>query len=223
MAQCPPSPLFFSPAVGPLRLVLCGGESLVGTAMLTVSPVARHLWPFISVPNFRPLLRRAVSAPCARCPFPPEPLPALQSVLGPHAAPRLPLPSPPSRGSLRGCLSFPSELCPISPLCPPWPHRGVCTMSVGAATSHLSLAQLVPPRVQGQVPRLGHAGGTGPWGPPRGGSACSHLGIWGSHGAPWGRVPSWGCGDRAGEQRVQLSSQSPPPLPSLPLPGGYFC
>lgn len=214
--QCPPSPLFFSPAVGPLRLVLCGGGSPVGTAMLTVFPVARHLWPFISVPNFRPLLCRAVSVPRARCPFPLEPLPALWSVLGPHAAQRLPLPSPPSRGSLQGCLSFPLELCPISP-----PHCGVCTVSVGAATSHLSLAQLVPPRVQGQVPRLGRAGGTGPWGPPRGGSACSHLGM-GLARCPPGPGPLlglWGAGRGAACAAVQSVTSTPALSPAA---GGLF-
>lgn len=41
----------------------------LGTAMLTVSPVAQHLTLFISMPNFRPLLCRVVPAHSASCPF----------------------------------------------------------------------------------------------------------------------------------------------------------
>ena len=59
-------------------------------------------------------------------------------------------------------------------------------------------------------------------------SAPSHLG----RGlAQWPRVPGPRPGalrtgraaPRRAERCVQLSSQSPPPLPSRPLPGGYFC
>lgn len=53
---------------------------LVGMSALTVSLVAQHLWPFISVPNFSPLLCSAVPMFNANCPFPPEPLPAMLRV-----------------------------------------------------------------------------------------------------------------------------------------------
>lgn len=62
-----------------LRLVVRGdaNSTPVGTAALTMSLVAQHLCPFISVPNFSPSLCSAMPMFSANCPFPPEPLPAL--------------------------------------------------------------------------------------------------------------------------------------------------
>ena len=72
-----------------LRLVVRGdgNGTPVGMAALTVSPVAQRLWPFLSVPNFSPLLCSAVPMFTANCPFSLEPMPALlRDRMGPKAS-----------------------------------------------------------------------------------------------------------------------------------------
>ena len=80
MARSCPAQSYKWGSVGLLLWLVVRGDgngTLVGMAVLTVSPVAQCLWPCLSVPNFSPLLCSAVPMFNANCPLSLEPMPAL--------------------------------------------------------------------------------------------------------------------------------------------------
>lgn len=146
-----------------LRLVVHGhgGGTPVGMAVLTVSAVAQHLRPFISVPNFSPLLCSALPMFDANCPFPLQPPPAplrdrrepkaLSSLpwdsLGPSQFPLAVPPAVPPAPGHRSISEEPGMQQGSSPGChaPPWGgHRARLCQRRGCPCR---AAGPVPPRV----------------------------------------------------------------------------
>lgn len=125
----------------------------LGTAMLTVSPVAQHLALFIWCLILGPYSVELCLHPVPAAPFSRVPAsPAERSAhLRPDTACSLPLLSPPSLGILWGCLSFPVLLCRPQPL---------ACHGVGTVPGH------VPPEPGsvGPHPQVGLCTGTKPFG-----------------------------------------------------------